>query len=363
MNILVVNPIVYTSETKNIKRVKSIKDTMIYDLCLAFVESGHNTTLYAAEPFKPEQDENYPFQVIWGNCLAKKLFMPHCFPFMPSLISYLRKNNEKIDLIICSEVFSMNTLSTVLVANEKTVIWHELAKHNAMLKKIPSKFWYNVVARIFMGKTRVVPRSEAAREFIRKYCKTTLDVVIDHGVNLEKFPQNQEKENYFVVCSQLIARKRIDGIIHKFKVYLDQVDKTARLYIIGDGDQEKTLKEIVSTLEIEENVIFTGRLSHQQMLPYLYKAKALLINTEKDNSMISIVESIAVATPILTTDVPLNCKYIKENNLGITGEWDWIDLKHIVSDNDKYIMNCSEYRHKLSTFYKVKQFLDIKKRN
>lgn len=41
MKVLVINPIMYTSETKNIKRAASIKDTMMYDFCLAFHEMGH----------------------------------------------------------------------------------------------------------------------------------------------------------------------------------------------------------------------------------------------------------------------------------------------------------------------------------
>ena len=64
MNILIVNPIVYTSETKNIIRANSIKDTMIYDLCLAFEKKGHNVILYAAEPFKPVNKENIHLKYI-----------------------------------------------------------------------------------------------------------------------------------------------------------------------------------------------------------------------------------------------------------------------------------------------------------
>ena len=45
MKVLVINPIMYTSETKNIKRAASIKDTMMYDFCLAFHEMGHSVTL------------------------------------------------------------------------------------------------------------------------------------------------------------------------------------------------------------------------------------------------------------------------------------------------------------------------------
>lgn len=47
MKILIVNPILYTNEDRNIKKVNTIKDTMIYDLCLAFKNKGHNVTLAA----------------------------------------------------------------------------------------------------------------------------------------------------------------------------------------------------------------------------------------------------------------------------------------------------------------------------
>ena len=173
MNILIVNPIVYTSETKNIIRANSIKDTMIYDLCLAFEKKGHNVTLYAAEPFKPENKEKYPFKVIWGKCKFKSIFMPHCFPYMYNLSKYIKKNESNIDLIICSEVFSINTLNAVLTNKSKVIVWHELAKHNAMMKKLPSKIWYNIVARFLMRNVKVVARSEESKSFIKKYCRDT----------------------------------------------------------------------------------------------------------------------------------------------------------------------------------------------
>lgn len=39
-------------------------------------------------------------------------------------------------------------------------------------------------------------------------CRNTDTNVIDHGVNLNKFKVSTEKNNSFVVCSQLIERKK-----------------------------------------------------------------------------------------------------------------------------------------------------------
>ena len=52
-SVLIINPILYTSETNKIPRTDSIKDTMIYALCMGFVRNGHNVTLIAAQDYAP----------------------------------------------------------------------------------------------------------------------------------------------------------------------------------------------------------------------------------------------------------------------------------------------------------------------
>lgn len=360
MRILVINPILYTAETKQIKRASSIQDTMMYDLCLAFHRQGHRVTLFAGEPYRPTEEETYPFPVLWGKCVLPSVLAPHRFPVMPELWRYIRENKGEIDLILSSEVFSANSLMAFWLAPKKLVIWHELAKHNALMHRIPSKIWYNLVARFAMGKAKIVARSQEARAFISRYCANVDSRVVDHGVNLEKFCARQEKENYFVVCSQLIDRKRIDGILRKFADYTENYDPRSKLYIIGNGPRGEDLKALARDLGLTDRVIFTGRLDHGRMMPILAGAQALLVNTEKDNNMVSIVESIGVGTPIVTTDVPLNASYIRANALGIVRKaWEAEDLREIVANNSVYVHNCLQYREQLSTRKRVEQLLQI----
>ena len=233
MKILIINPILYTAETRAIPKRDSIKDTMIYDLCLAFHEAGHTVELLAGEPWKPVKEEAYPFRVIWGKCSLQRVFLPHRLPFIARTGSIVKSGNY--DLIITSEVFSINTFLAFRKAPDRVIAWHELSKHNAILHKIPSIVWYNVVVRLFMRNLTVVARSEQAKAFISAYCRNTLDTVIDHGVNPDKFPVSREKKNQFAVCSQLIPRKRIDGILRIFGQYLREKDSDAKLVIIGGG--------------------------------------------------------------------------------------------------------------------------------
>jgi 1,2-diacylglycerol 3-alpha-glucosyltransferase len=357
LKVLIVNPILYTSETRHIKRAPSIKDTMIYDLCLAFVEKGIDVTLAGAEDFKPTNQEEYPFKVIWMKTKFKKLLTPYVFPFCPEIKKIIKSTHY--DLIISSEVISLNSLMLSAHSKSNLIIWQELAKHIKMMHQIPSHIWYGIIAKLFFKNTFIVPRSKEAKQFISKYCNNVSDTIVDHGVNLNKFEFCSEKENHFVICARLIKTKRIDRIILKFKEYLDKYDSSAKLYIIGWGDLEAPLKNYVSELNIDDNVIFTGRMSHDELLIKLKTAKALLIDTEKDNNMISVIESIAVGTPIITNTVPYNTTYIKSDKLGIVDD-DWnADTINEVATNKEYIENCKSYRDKLSTLSRVDTFVKL----
>ena len=141
--ILIINPILYTSETNRIPKVASIKDSMIYTLCLGFLKLGHQVTLLAAKDYLPSVEETYDFPIIWMQTVCKKVFQPRCFPYMPKLRKFL-KTHKEYDLVISSEVFGTWSYTAARVCPEKTIIWHELAKHNNILHKIPSKVWYHI---------------------------------------------------------------------------------------------------------------------------------------------------------------------------------------------------------------------------
>lgn len=215
--------------------------------------------------------------------------------------------------------------------------------------------------KIVFRNTKIVARSVQARAFISQFCNNVSDTVIDHGVNLEKFKYETEKENYFAVSSQLIKRKRIDKIIKVFSEYVKEEDSTCKLYIMGEGEERENLEALAEELKISNNVIFTGKLPHSELVGILSKAKAMLVYTESDLNMLSIVESLAMATPVVTTCVPYSCHYIKKYKLGIADDdWNARSLVKICNDNS-YIQNCLSYRPTLNTEYKVEQFLNVYK--
>lgn len=362
MNILILNSILFTADNNIIPCVKSIKDTMIYNMCLGFKELGHTITLAAASEYKPTEREVYDFEILFFPSKFPKLFPPSVLPYSPALKKYLKKRHTDYDIIISSETFSFPSLFAAQLCPHKTLIWQELTEHQRKFAQIPSKIWHNFIAKFVMNKILgVVPRSNQAKRFIQQYMKSVSTQVIDHGINIEKFNFSVTKNRQVISSSQLIYRKNIDGIIrifqkfHQIKGYED-----IKLIIAGRGEEEKKLKQLTKELGIEESVNFTGFLSQRELNQYIKQSYCFLINTRKDLNMVSIPESIVSGTPILTNLQPASVDYIQHYKLGITkNNWDENDLREMIDKNDYFVSNCINYRQKLTSKYSAQLFINV----
>jgi 1,2-diacylglycerol 3-alpha-glucosyltransferase len=364
MNILILNPILYTGDENKIPRVNTIKDTMIYGMCLGFISLGHSVTLIAAEEYKPIKEESYDFEILFFKTQFKRI-LPRVLPFSKETYTYLKTNSDKYDVILSSEVFAFHSLFAAVLVPQKTIIWHELTAHQNKFFKIPSKIWHYTVVPFFFKKVKVViGRSQRALKFISQYLNNVSNIYVDHGVNINKFKITEFKKRQFISSSQLIHRKNIEGIIYKFHDFIQtERFKDFHLYIAGKGPLENFLKQLVKELKIEDNVIFLGFLPHVKLNEYISESYAFLINTRKDLNMVSIPESIVSGTPVLTNKVPALADYIAENKLGIARDgWGVTEMEQIVN-NKEYVNNCKVFRNELSTERSAEKIIQIFRKN
>ena len=361
MKILLLNSILYTAEKNVIPQVDSIKDCMIYNLALGFKELGHDVTLVAASEYKPVRDEEYDFDVVFIPSVLKKFFPPAVLPFQPGLWHWLKREKKHYDFVISSEVFSFHSLFAAMHCSDKLMIWHESTGLQKKMKQIPAWIWHNMIARFFLRKIPILTRSEDAKRFILKYLSHVSDVVIEHGVNLTRFNYSREKKDQFIVVGQLIPRKNIPGILHKFTGLTENPKYSHfQLVIAGRGEMESDLKNQVRESGLEKNVAFVGHLPHVELNRRIAESLAMLVDTKKDLNMVSIPESIVSGTPVITNRLPTTSLFISRNHAGIAkDDWDETDLMEIIENNAVYVEHCIALREQLSAKHSAQQFLDF----
>jgi len=103
--------------------------------------------------------------------------------------------------------------------------------------------------------------------------------VIPNAVDIEKFTLLDDKDSN-LLTSYHLENKTVIGFLGSFYRYeglhiliealvtIIEKNPTTVLFLVGGGQEEQALKKQVITLGLEENVIFTGRVDHDEIAKY-----------------------------------------------------------------------------------------------
>jgi len=122
-----------------------------------------------------------------------------------------------------------------------------------------------------------------------------------------------------VSVARLTPYKGIDFSLHVIAKALQQLpSKTLHYYVIGDGPELNSLKELTRYLGLSEVVTFTGKLDHLNVIEKL-KTCDIAFHPSKGEAMsLAILEYMQSELAILTSDNPSVCSAFEANKEGIT---------------------------------------------
>lgn len=138
----------------------------------------------------------------------------------------------------------------------------------------------------------------------------------------EKVPafHSPKERSYFLYASRLDSSKGIFLLLESFKQLPEQ-----QLVIIGDGPEKEAVLSYIEEHGLE-NVRFLGFTPHEQTMSYLHHAKALLFPSQwYEGFPVIIAESLAVATPIIGSNIGNTASIIEDGKTGLLFEYNSID--------------------------------------
>ena len=114
--------------------------------------------------------------------------------------------------------------------------------------------------------------------------------------SIDKFHQDNR---YVISVSSLAPGKRVERIIEAFSIL---EDKELKLCILGVGEEEKKLKDLVIAKGIQERVRFEGFIENP--MPYMRHAECLVLASDSEGLPTVLIEALVCGTPVVST----NCK-------------------------------------------------------
>lgn len=176
--------------------------------------------------------------------------------------------------------------------------------------------------------------------------------VARHREDIPDFPEG----DVILVVARLVPWKQIDRIMHALTLVHEHYPDV-RLCIVGDGPEEKNLKQLVREKGLAGAVLFMGSLSHGQVRFCMEHARMMVNDSQYEGLSHSIVEAFHAGLPVIASRAGGNPELVID---GVTG------LLVDSQDDDGLagaimtVLNHPEYATKLATAAKrnLEQFTD-----
>jgi glycosyltransferase involved in cell wall biosynthesis len=160
----------------------------------------------------------------------------------------------------------------------------------------------------------VIAPSEGVRQVMQEFGVRGRIVVIENGVELERFlhPQQPRTKSDFglpdsarllIFVGRLATEKNIDSLLEQFAAARALVPDLY-LALLGKGPQETELKELAEELGLADAVQFRGVVPYDEVPDWLAAADAFVTASTSEVHPLTIIEAMATGIPVAAVHSP-----------------------------------------------------------
>jgi len=154
----------------------------------------------------------------------------------------------------------------------------------------------------------VTATSKMLTEETRKYMSRGQTIsTIPFGVDIRRFnPKSHETGQDFTVgpVKKLEKKYGVDYLIKAF-VRLFQINRQARLLIVGDGSEEPALRKLCRSLDVADNVSFIGFVENERVPDYISQMDIFVVPSVMSSETFGVaaVEAAACGLPVIASNM------------------------------------------------------------
>ena len=295
-----------------------------YELSKKLVERGHTVAVYTTDACDSDSRIGIKKEILDGINIMRFRNISNYFAWYHNLFipigfaNFIKKNLKNYDIV---HLHDYRTLQNVVLYKYayKYKIPYVLQPHGTShivltkrkLKKLFDKrFGYKLIN----GSCAVLALNETEAKNLEKMgVKKDKIKIVPNGIDIGKFNNSigkgifrkkysiQENEKLILYVGRIHKSKGIDILIESFAELLHSLPDS-KLVLVGpdDGYMEK-MKTMVNKLEISNNVIFTGFVSHEEKMA-AYVDADVFVTPNFTGFPITFLEAMYFGIPIITTN-------------------------------------------------------------
>lgn len=323
------------------------------NLATEFVKRGHEVTILTTDF---DLDSGYK------QLLEKKgvnvvnltyLFNFGLLVFSPSIKGWLEKNIKRYNVVHLHTFRSYQNIIVYKTAT-KYKIPYIIQAHGSVLpffqktflKKIYDYIWGYTILK---NSTKVIAGTSAESEqYLKMRANKDQIEIIPNAIDFsqfEKMPKGFFREKYSIKESEKIILylgriNRIKGINLLLDSFKELITYRNDVKLVLIGPDDGFLSELGEQMdEIGDRIIYTGLVPEEIKLEAYADADIYILPSIYDNFPITVLESLASATPVIVTNRCVIADIVK--NVGIVVDYNPKSLNEVVMDlldNDELIL-------------------------
>lgn len=210
-----------------------------------------------------------------------------------------------------NNIFILFKLYKILKEEKFDIVHTQANKATAMVTKLKKFIPFKIVSTLHSYKKNLKPFFKSdfvitVSNKIGKNLNIENKTTIYNGIKVENINTIDLHDKYniskdkFIICSvgRLSEVKRFDVLISSLQ-YLDNV----HLVLVGDGKEEEILKALAIKLNVDNKITFTGSLENNKAKQVISSSKLFVMTSAKEGFPYTLIETLFVNTPIISTDV------------------------------------------------------------
>jgi glycosyltransferase involved in cell wall biosynthesis len=316
----------------------------IHEIAKRWVNEGNNVTVFCGNDGKSKRHE-----IVDGVRVVRRggFYTVYIWAFL----YYVLRFRGQFDVVVDYE--NGVPFFSPLYSGVKTflLVFHihqEVFRENLPfpLSSIAMFVESRIMPFVYRHSKHITISNSSKNDIVRIGCAKPDNIeIVTPGIDLEAYKLGRKAINPIFVCvGRLRPYKNVDIAIKAFAHVLLKY-KNAVLYIVGEGDSQKSLIRLVEELGIIDNVIFTGFLSEQEKIKLLGKAWVALQPSSFEGWGLTVIEANACGTPVIAS----NTNGLKDSVVdGKTGILVPVKNISILTRAMIELLNDKEYRKDLS---------------
>ncbi len=150
--------------------------------------------------------------------------------------------------------------------------------------------------------------------------------VIYNGLNLRSIPQHKEvsrskynllNDDFFILyMGRLHVKKCPSDLIKAMQIVVSEIP-SAKLVVAGKGGEKRKLEDLVSHLNLLENITFAGFVSDNEKWQLMMSCDVFVLPSEVEAFGISVIEAMACSKPVVVTDIGPFTEIVKHKETGL----------------------------------------------